>query len=230
MPERAKALSGFLGGSMSAKARREKEKEARRKQILDAARSVLFEKGMDEASMNQIAEAAELSVGTLYLYFENKEELFAALQEEGLNLLHDNIESAKKVGGPPDEMLRRMALAYLEFSKSHRNYFNIMNYFLAAPEVSFSAPIKMRIDLHGEKILSQVESVLVLIGEGSKANEQTLRQCAVVFWSTLHGLIQFRKLSETILSGSTFDKQFLFNFDCILTGLVAKLSTSMPNN
>ena len=72
--------------------RRQREKEQRREQILNTARELLFKKGIDATSMNQIARNAELSVGTLYLYFKNKESLFAALQEEGLTLLCDKIK------------------------------------------------------------------------------------------------------------------------------------------
>lgn len=55
---------------------------AKRKQILDGARSVFFGQGFDAASMGEIARAAKVSKGTLYVYFDSKEALFAALIEE----------------------------------------------------------------------------------------------------------------------------------------------------
>lgn len=51
----------------------------KRNQILAGARQVFFERGFDAASMGDIARAAGVSKGTLYVYFENKEDLFAAL-------------------------------------------------------------------------------------------------------------------------------------------------------
>ncbi|MFG1373070.1 TetR/AcrR family transcriptional regulator [Xanthobacter oligotrophicus] len=51
----------------------------KRSQILSGARRVFFERGFDAASMGDIARAAGVSKGTLYVYFENKEDLFAAL-------------------------------------------------------------------------------------------------------------------------------------------------------
>ena len=71
---------------MGLKERRRREKEERRMQILDAARKLLFTKGINATSINQIAKLAELGVGTIYFYYRNKEELFAALQEEGLEI------------------------------------------------------------------------------------------------------------------------------------------------
>ncbi len=53
----------------------------KRSQILEGARQVFFAHGFNGASMSEIALAAGVSKGTLYVYFENKERLFAALVE-----------------------------------------------------------------------------------------------------------------------------------------------------
>lgn len=63
----------------SPRARAEADK---RSQILEGARQVFFAHGFNGASMGDIAQAAGVSKGTLYVYFENKERLFAALVEE----------------------------------------------------------------------------------------------------------------------------------------------------
>ncbi len=64
---------------MGIKERKEREKERRRQQIIVAAKRVFSEKGYTRATVEDIAQEAELSPGTLYLYFKNKEELFASL-------------------------------------------------------------------------------------------------------------------------------------------------------
>ena len=56
-----------------------REESAKRRQILDGARRVFLDDGFDGASMNEVARAAGVSKGTLYVYFASKEELFAAL-------------------------------------------------------------------------------------------------------------------------------------------------------
>ena len=56
-----------------------REDGAKRRQILDGARRVFLSTGFDGASMNEVARAAGVSKGTLYVYFASKEELFAAL-------------------------------------------------------------------------------------------------------------------------------------------------------
>jgi len=183
---------------MAAQTRRERERELRRSQILDAAREILFAEGMSAVSMNKIAARAELSVGTLYLYFQNKEELFAALQEEGLDQLYEMIKQARDQADKPQEKLYAMALAYLDFSEQYRKYFDIMNYFLTSPEVMFPPELKQRIDHHGDRIITLLEEVL---GDGDHArSKHKCRRDALVFWSTLHGMLQLRKLRGTILA------------------------------
>ena len=59
--------------------RRAQEGSAKRRQIMDGARAVFLGAGFDGASMNDIARAAGVSKGTLYAYFESKEELFEAI-------------------------------------------------------------------------------------------------------------------------------------------------------
>ena len=55
---------------------------AKRRQIVEGARLVFLSRGFDAASMMDIAKAAGVSKGTLYVYFKNKEELFAAIVQQ----------------------------------------------------------------------------------------------------------------------------------------------------
>ncbi|MBO4226247.1 TetR/AcrR family transcriptional regulator [Bradyrhizobium neotropicale] len=58
------------------------EDSSKRRQILDGARKVFLELGFDGASMGEIARAAGVSKGTLYVYFDDKCRLFEAIVEE----------------------------------------------------------------------------------------------------------------------------------------------------
>ena len=126
---------------MGIKERRRREKEHRRRQILDAARALLFQKGLNAISVNQIARQAEIAVGTIYFYFRSKEAIFAALQEEGLDLLLQDVRRALQEGADPVEQLHSMAQAYLRFSREHKNYFDVINYFLSATDVMFTPDV-----------------------------------------------------------------------------------------
>jgi len=77
---------------MGIKERKEREKERRRQQIMVAARRVFSDKGFSRATMEDIANEAELSAGTIYLYFKNKDELCASLTLRILQYLQMRVE------------------------------------------------------------------------------------------------------------------------------------------
>jgi AcrR family transcriptional regulator len=58
------------------------EDNVKRRQIIEGARAAFHEQGFDGASMNDIARTAGVSKGTLYVYFQNKEQLFQAICSE----------------------------------------------------------------------------------------------------------------------------------------------------
>ena len=84
---------------MGIQERKEREKERRRQQIIVAAKRVFSEKGFNKATMEDIAKEAELSPGTLYLYFKNKEELYASLSLRILQYLNIRLDHVYKEEG-----------------------------------------------------------------------------------------------------------------------------------
>jgi len=81
---------------MGIQERKQRERERRRQQIIVAAKRVFSEKGYSKATMEDIAREAELSPGTLYLYFKNKDELYASLSLRILQYLNIRLEDVKK--------------------------------------------------------------------------------------------------------------------------------------
>ncbi len=72
--------------------RKEREKERRRQQIMVAAKRVFSVNGFSKSTMEDIAREAELSPGTIYLYFKNKDELYASLSLRILQYLNVRIK------------------------------------------------------------------------------------------------------------------------------------------
>lgn len=68
----------------NAQERKAQERQARRRRIQEAARTVFAERGYAGASIELIARAAQLSVGAIYLYFRSKEDLYVSLIEDAL--------------------------------------------------------------------------------------------------------------------------------------------------
>src|SRR5258705_9095530 len=70
----------------NAQERKAQERQARRRRIQEAARTVFAERGYAGASIELIARAAQLSVGAIYLYFRSKEDLYVSLVEDALTV------------------------------------------------------------------------------------------------------------------------------------------------
>ena len=84
---------------MGIQERKERERERRRQQIMVAAKRVFTDKGFSKATMEDIAKEAELSPGTLYLYFKNKDDLFFSLMTPVIDDIGVQLEKIwKKVG------------------------------------------------------------------------------------------------------------------------------------
>jgi AcrR family transcriptional regulator len=81
---------------MGIQERKQRERERRRQQIIVAAKRVFSERGFAKTTMEDIAREAELSPGTLYLYFKNKDELYASLSLRILQYMNIRLEDVKK--------------------------------------------------------------------------------------------------------------------------------------
>ncbi len=206
---------------MGLKERREREKQARRESILVAARELLHQKGINGASMNQIAKKAELGVATLYSYFTNKEDLFLVLQQEGLDLLRVYISGALEGVSDPKIKLKKIALSFLDFSQKRKNYYYIINYFISSPEILFESKLKDRIDLQAERALSVANAVIEEGVETGSFETQNTKRSAVAFWGLIFGLTQFKKLETTILKDDSHTAIFEHSIDQFIRSISA---------
>jgi len=91
------------------------EESAKRRQIVDGARAVFLAQGFDAASMNDIARAAGVSKGTLYVYFTNKEQLFEAIVEQECEAQAEGIFDLDPEDHHVEAVLTGLGLAYVRF-------------------------------------------------------------------------------------------------------------------
>jgi AcrR family transcriptional regulator len=89
--------------------RKEREREARRQDILEAALRLFSQKGYHQTSMSEIAKEAEFSIGTLYGFFKNKEELFFTMFKAELEEIATQV--AANMSQAPDPRAKLQALA-----------------------------------------------------------------------------------------------------------------------
>jgi AcrR family transcriptional regulator len=95
----------------------------RTREILAAARQLLEQRGPEAMTMEEIAAAAGVAKGTLYLYFQSKDDLILALiNQVGENILRDVEVSLESPGTPPEKLIR-MVSVLLEYLNRERLLF-----------------------------------------------------------------------------------------------------------
>lgn len=95
--------------------RRQALTDARRALVLDAARAVFLEAGIEGASIREIARRAGYTPGAIYSYFESKEAIYGALLDESIQRLQTAVADAPESEGRPDKTLAAKAQAWFDF-------------------------------------------------------------------------------------------------------------------
>jgi AcrR family transcriptional regulator len=98
---------------------RERIKNAVIVAVLDAAEVCLIEKGFEKATMQDVAGRAGCAVGTIYLYFKSKDELFKAIVQRRLNEIQEEVQAAMAGGATPVDRLRIFVETHVRWA--HRN-------------------------------------------------------------------------------------------------------------
>ena len=122
---------------MGIKERQERDREAVRRAILDAARELFVNEGYRNVSIRKIAEKIEYSPAAIYGYFPSKDDIFYALAEEGFHLLHSAGNGATLDARlTPLERIRAIFWRLYEFSRQQPEYFDLMFVDRSVPRIS----------------------------------------------------------------------------------------------
>jgi AcrR family transcriptional regulator len=168
--------------------RREREKEALRTRIVEAARDIISEAGLDALSMRSIAERIEYSPGTIYLYFRDKEELLGEVIEAGFERMGGYIaEELAAAGKEADAARQHRALgrAYARFALENTAYFRVMFELPSVPQVECRECPPEEQPGHSGTLL--VETIQRAMDAGLYQLEDA-ETGALIAWGLIHGL------------------------------------------
>lgn len=102
------------------------DKEEKRKKILQAALNVFSQKGFYNTSMSEIAEEADIGKGTVYDYFESKDDLFLTLLDYVFAEFYEEFTTTSKTGDPV-EVLKEV---FLEGLKVYEKWEHLLRFFI----------------------------------------------------------------------------------------------------
>ncbi len=189
---------------MSIADRRERDKQARRDSIVDAAEKLFFSKGFAPTTIDEIAAAAELSKGTIYLYFKNKEEIYIAIIRRGLRLLINQFHESAAKAGTGAEKVRSLGQALLTFYERYPDHFKAMFYQhegvtcpagTAGEDPLISGLLKDKEEIHA----FSMEVIQGGIDDGSIRPEVDPVKATLVLIGMILGLIRMASVEEQFL-------------------------------
>jgi len=176
---------------MSTTARRERERLQRRREILEAARKLFCEKGYAAATVDDIAAAAELSKGTVYLYFRSKDELYASVILEGFEKLEERLKELARSDLPLLDKVEAILRAFVDHCISNPEYFRLTQLFAGGSvRENLREELRRDIEAHArDLLLLGAEVVREGVEEGVFRHDLDPFMAALIAWRTLTGLL-----------------------------------------
>lgn len=204
--------------------RKQLEKDARRKMILDCAAAVFKQKGFAESTIGDIAEKAQIAKGTIYLYFKSKADLYFNLTQPAIENLSRRLKKiAADKSDPPESRISRLIDAVYDFYSRDRDaYYLITNYRSADYQSLFP---KERLKVLERIMRSNLKQMELVIEEGIRKglfNDMDPYSGAVIFWSSFIGIVKFQE-NRMMPGKKDYRKETLGQFiDSMLKGLKKK--------
>jgi AcrR family transcriptional regulator len=93
--------------------------------ILEAARKIFANRGFNQATVDDIASAAGVAKGTVYLYYQSKREIYFAALRFGLEQMYSKLDEELKKAATPQEKLRTLIAVKLGYFDDNRDFFKI---------------------------------------------------------------------------------------------------------
>lgn len=201
---------------MGIQERREREREARRKAVLDAARGLLLERGFVGTTTKQIAESCELSEATLFWYFNSKDEIFTSLLFEGIDFMAAGIDEIRELDAPPKKKLERLWKFFAGVRAEHPEYIHVFNY-LAHPQSTASVSDELREEIakrSGDNFRKFADLLRETIGVRNP------RLVADLLWGTFTGLMGLRDSRENLgTKPHPYERELSEAFTLLLSGI-----------
>ena len=145
--------------------RKEREHLARRNEILQAALKLFSQKGYHLTSINEIAKEAQFSVGSLYGFFKNKEDLFLTLFNVEIEEIEEYVTGKTGQVRGTKERMNIMFEALFEYFEEHWEAFNL----LAANRATFDVTLKENLgEIIHKRQIQFLKLTTELIQEGIK--------------------------------------------------------------
>ena len=160
------------------------------KEIIDAAREVFREHGFHDTTMRRVATKAHISPAALYVYFDSKEAILAAIRDEAFGEFNRYTRHVASRAAGPEDRLRQHLHAYLDYAKSDPDVYRLTfrSHLLQAPRPGRPTGPGAPPGLEAFTILVEAISALIAHISHHDADPRTAHVMAEAAWAAIHGL------------------------------------------
>jgi AcrR family transcriptional regulator len=174
---------------MGVKERKERDKLEMRGRILESAQKLFLDRGFDEISIRNIAEAIEYSPATIYLYFKDKNEIIHALHQDGFRLLNEHFRHLAGVA-QPFERLIEMGKAYIRFATSHPRVYDLL--FMRSEPMEHVIQCLHDEWKEGDRAFDTLKQTVMQCQQAGYFPGYDPQALSMLIWSSIHGICALR--------------------------------------
>ena len=171
--------------------RRGKEKDNRKKLILKSARALFFKKGFNKVTVDEIAKSSELGKGSIYLYFNSKEEIYAQILLNDIDNFNQKVAVLLGKESTASDLLTEISYLYIDYFLSDGELFRIlMTYMLQPAKMNLPEKLNSQILNANARSIDVIGKILQMgIDAKEFSAEMNLKQNQNAFWGLLNGII-----------------------------------------
>lgn len=197
---------------MGIKERKEREKSRRRDQILDAAIDLTGQQGFERTTMDEIAEKAELSKGTLYLYYKDKSSLYQAIKKRALQSLHQDFLTVLQQDKPGAMLVKEMISSFLDMIQKNVTFTKAIMLYRGSESSDSdqqSSIAEKCLNIENDVNMLMVKAIQIGVQDGSITTKLDPKLLALQIGFQMRGLLQFYILDNKNMGVKIFKEQKL---------------------
>lgn len=157
-------------------------------QILQAAEKLFAKKGFYPTTIDEIAKEAKSAKGTIYLYFNNKEDLFFSVIETKLDLLLNKIQEAVENPGSASQRIKTAISIHLKFLEENKNFFKVMQSFPEGLKKKLERKLKGRVVEKQSRYIEILDRLIQEAIERKEIKALDSKKLAVILMGIVHSL------------------------------------------
>ncbi len=210
------------------RARTEEARNVRYTALLNAAKIIFFQNGYKNTTIKDITDKAGVSIGTFYLYFDNKLTIYKNVLFEGIleleRSLRNSVRTLDPDKEPAEKLLRVLAKSYIQFYLNNPEYFDIIAVLNITEDELKENHLRISKEIHvkARDILRFIESIIRLGKQKKEFTIENTGAAATGIWALLEGILILNERKNLTLLKQDLFELLDFSLNAFINGLKGK--------